>query len=1270
MNNSPELQFKLKRAIKLPKRKVAPIIPTSSTISSSAVINPSLVATAKPVTATVRPAAVTTTAKPVATATATATANKKPSIKAAVSAFVNSNEDRDSIYNSNDEEYTDKDTIMERYDEQESEEVDKNRYLTDGDTFIPPTRKGFQKFIVNTFRDSFELEPPPIEIDTEKCKKLMVKPGSGQEVESFLYQQFVREYLKSKAPYRGLLVYHGLGSGKTCSAITAAEALFGSSDKNIIIMTPASLRGNFQSQIAFCGFKHYRYENHWVRLSMTNRTVRDFAKSNMSLPDDYITKVVAREDEILQSLWIPDFEQDQNYSTLTSKEQSAIRDQVNTMLESRIKFINYNGVSVKKLMEYTCADKNIFDNAIIIVDEVHNLTRLIDGQVSKYLYKPKPRADGKPRVVKNPIEPITPFREKLKGCASGSDTSQYNRAILFYRLLSGARNSKMIALSGTPLINSPTEIAVLMNIVNGYIDAVKVSAMTTNEADYAKIRAVVAKHPRLDSVFFKTANTTTDVIITIFPYGYTKKIDEAGNFIGLVEDAKAQANIKTCWGEILPQLSGIRFNPEDYISYERFPVDYDDFKDRFIDDAQLTVKNKITLMNRCAGSISYFKGSTDGVMPETIKDEVVEVPIKGNALRYYSMKRKQEIDEDSKKKGKKAGPDDEEQQASSYRFNSRSACNFAFPKDIPRPYRKRGQKSSIEDQTATVGIIAGEGEVTLDALEEEKKEADSDLYDEKYSEYWGEYDEDMSNTESIDMPDNEAPISKKVEAISAISAISAFDEEEEEEEEYPTDNEDEDEDEDADSIDDADKKMGDSINMAGGATTQKIVQKKDISKVDETKILSKAIEANYEKDLMAALTQVQRERMKYLRLDGPENYNLKDFSPKYAEMIKKINATSGSSLIYSAFKRAEGLGIFGYSLEANGFTKIQIEGSDVDLRFTKATEENLRKGPGHNRYMFFTGDGSLLERKVVISIFNGNFEQLPPKIKGVLLESGYDKTGNHHGEICKVIGITAAGAEGISLKSVRAVHIMEPYWNKVRTEQVKGRAIRICSHADLPIEERNVSIYTYCVVFDPEDLKTKTIDQTLLTIDGGVTTDQFILNLGNKKEQLNEGFLQILRRAAVDCFLNMQQNRLDEKCFAGIIGSTNEPAFHPNIDEDIRISQTLREEGEKTKSLFVAPLAQSVAQAAKTALTSKKPQTQQLPPELKPTASTKEVPVIRVNNNEYWIQPDTSIATEQAFVLYGKRDTSAQYPQGRAVLNPITGKYKIKMYAAETIAPV
>ena len=56
---------------------------------------------------------------------------------------------------------------------------------------------------------------------------------------------------------------------------------------------------------------------------------------------------------------------------------------------------------------------------------------------------------------------------------------------------------------------------------------------------------------------------------------------------------------------------------------------------------------------------------------------------------------------------------------------------------------------------------------------------------------------------------------------------------------------------------------------------------------------------------------------------------------------------------------------------------------------------------------------------------------------------------------------TSSGAEGINLKNTRFVHIMEPYWNFIRIDQVFGRAIRMMSHVDLPEDKRFVEQYLY-----------------------------------------------------------------------------------------------------------------------------------------------------------------------------------------------------------------
>ena len=45
----------------------------------------------------------------------------------------------------------------------------------------------------------------------------------NQELTLSTHQTVIRNFLSNETPYNGLLLFHGLGSGKTCSAITIAE---------------------------------------------------------------------------------------------------------------------------------------------------------------------------------------------------------------------------------------------------------------------------------------------------------------------------------------------------------------------------------------------------------------------------------------------------------------------------------------------------------------------------------------------------------------------------------------------------------------------------------------------------------------------------------------------------------------------------------------------------------------------------------------------------------------------------------------------------------------------------------------------------------------------------------------------------------------------------------------------------------------------------------------------------------------------------------------
>ena len=75
----------------------------------------------------------------------------------------------------------------------------------------------------------------------ERLKEL--KPESSLKI----YQLLVQNYLAINTPYRGLLVYHGLGTGKTATAVSLAEGLSGQMRINTLL--PASLETNFIGEI-------------------------------------------------------------------------------------------------------------------------------------------------------------------------------------------------------------------------------------------------------------------------------------------------------------------------------------------------------------------------------------------------------------------------------------------------------------------------------------------------------------------------------------------------------------------------------------------------------------------------------------------------------------------------------------------------------------------------------------------------------------------------------------------------------------------------------------------------------------------------------------------------------------------------------------------------------------------------------------------------------------------------------------------------------------
>ncbi len=200
--------------------------------------------------------------------------------------------------------------------------------------------------------------------------------------------------------------------------------------------------------------------------------------------------------------------------------------------------------------------------------------------------------------------------------------------------------------------------------------------------------------------------------------------------------------------------------------------------------------------------------------------------------------------------------------------------------------------------------------------------------------------------------------------------------------------------------------------------------------------------------------------------------NLEKYSTKFHKIMSKIENSTGKVFVYSGFKEFAGLKSFVKVLEAYGYSNY----ADA--------------GEGYKRFAIWSGDENMSYKEEIKEVYN--------------------RTENLNGSKLKIILGSSSIKEGVSFKGVRQVHIIEPYWNLPRLEQVIGRASRFCSHKDLEKEKRNVKVYVYLAVApDREKLE---------------TVDEYIYDLSSRKNKLVSEFELAVKQSAVDCELNQSAN--------------------------------------------------------------------------------------------------------------------------------------------------
>jgi hypothetical protein len=963
----------------------------------------------------------------------------------------------------------------------------------------------------------------PYKKDLEDATKdISCDKRSDDEFTLLTHQRVILDYLNLYTPYRGLLLYHGLGSGKSCSSIAIAEGM--KTDKRVFIMTPASLKMNFFSELKKCGDQLYKKNQYWEFVSIEGKPeyISILSKA-LSLSSEYV--------RTHGGAWLVDVKKPSNFSDKTASEQKLIDEQLNEMIRTKYTDINYNGINMKGLATLTGDfSRNPFDNSVVVIDEAHNFVSRIVNKIKK------------PKTL--------PY--------------------LMYQYLMDAKNARIVLLTGTPIINYPNEIGILFNILRGYIktwtfslkvettdevntDSIlnifeKANFRTYDYVQYSGNKLTITRNPfgfvnakksgvavgtkRAKNVVEKVGEKVGEKVEEMlggmrrfFNGGKTAKsketkekrttkkkktsvYDEVAKKITFEElpiepEASAQrayeigyngeSNPHKGGGEVFDKYNGVRLDDTGNISDEAFddivrgileknglkivgevdvkkykalPDDADTFLKTFVNFDDNGITNMDLFQKRILGLTSYFRSAQEKLLPSFVKSEdgdifhIVKCEMTPYQFGVYEKIRDEEAETEKRNRKTQVKAKNNPGNEDVYSISSTYRIFSRSACNFAFPAAIPRPMPEKKGKEISENAFNGISKKELKLMEQAEDEEEAEETTEDVAEE-AEEKEDMETTE------------------------------------------------------------------------------KRVKQADYLKRITKAME-----DLKHNPEAPANEQ--YL-----SKSQLQTYSPKFVELLNHLQdeANGGLHLVYSQFRTIEGIGIIKLILEANGFAEFKLEnkGGKWDI------VEN-EKDADKPRFVLYTGTETPEEKEIIRNIYNSSWEFVPSDISAKLQEK---YKNNHMGEVIKVFMITSSGAEGINLKNTRFVHIVEPYWHMVRIEQVIGRARRICSHQDLPEDLRTVKVFLYLSILSEEQKKSeKNVElriRDVSRLDGKtpVTTDETLFEIASIKNNINKQILKGVKETSVDCSLYAAKNKNEPLVCYGIGKITsNQFGSYPSYEED------------------------------------------------------------------------------------------------------------------------
>jgi len=292
--------------------------------------------------------------------------------------------------------------------EQEKKEFAENQTSLDPTPFLYPTLNdpNFNRKIASR-KEFHDTQYDGNVYDIKKQSELLC----NADFELLPHQLFVKNFLSFQTPYNALLLYHGLGSGKTSSAIGIAEEMrsymrqVGFHQRIMVVASP-NVQRNFELQLF--DDRNLKLEDGIWRMNtlMGNDLLQEINPTQL--------KGIPREKVISQIRRLIS----QYYTFMGYRELSNfITKKINIDDETKYSRSQLENLKARKIQA-------IFNNRLVIIDEVHNI-RISDDN-----------------------------KERKK------------TATLLMEVVKHADNMRLLLLSATPMFNSYTEIIWLVNLMN------------------------------------------------------------------------------------------------------------------------------------------------------------------------------------------------------------------------------------------------------------------------------------------------------------------------------------------------------------------------------------------------------------------------------------------------------------------------------------------------------------------------------------------------------------------------------------------------------------------------------------------------------------------------------------------------------------------------------------------------------------------------------------------------------------------------------------